>query len=234
MNRRSPFARLATLAALAAGLAACNSSTELSLDPVTSGSVGGYAFHVTGGTIFQAEPNGPIYGDASGGRLVFDLGPSGLGMTNASRLQLRTQFALSSTGSVLMSAYGDAGNEFTTGLRVNVARVATDMAYEMLSDATSLVVGTFDPPPFVPSAETWVVAEFYANDVPGFGSGQSGITLWKLDDLAPAVGSDVIGCSAPRAIDATNTHPGTAVGYQLTGGWITDVKVVNNIVGPCP
>jgi hypothetical protein len=76
------------------------------------------------------------------------------------------------------------------------------------------------------------VTEFYADDVPGYGGGQSGITVWPLDDLSPAPGEDVLGCTAGPAIDAS-VHDGEGVGLAFANGWIVGVNVVDQIVGPC-
>jgi hypothetical protein len=218
----------------AAALAACtDSSTELELLPIASGTIQGIAFTVTDGTVYQARPDGPIYAPpGSGGQILLTGTPASLGMSDPDRLQLRTQFALADSGSVQIAAFGDAGNEISTGLSVVIRRMAADIAYELRFEGALFADSVFFPPPPILSAEQWVVTEFYADDVPGYGAGQSGIALWPLDDLSPMLGADVLGCTAGPAIDAS-VHDGEGVGLAFANGWIVGVDVVDQIVGPC-
>jgi len=219
---------------LAASLAACNDGpTLVELLPITGGTVGGIPFTVLSGSVFQSRPDGPIYAPMSGGQILLTGTPSSLGMSDPNRLQLRARVALAHGGDVLISAFGDGGTNLDPGLSVTVLRDAGKILYELRSDGALLADSTFVPDPPIPSAELWVVSEFYAEDVPGYGAGQSGIALWPLDDVTPALGDDVLGCTAGPAIDAGNTHPGEAVSLFFTDSWIVSLDVVDQIVGPC-
>lgn len=234
LGRRPRSAALLILAwaGWAAGVA-CNDASGPELRPVTTGTIGGIAFRVSGGTVYQATPDGPLYAEGGGGRLLLQGGPGSLGMSQPDRLHLRTRFALSASGTLRIVAFGDAGNEFGSGLEVRLERSGSAILYEMRFGRTLFVDSTFVPAPAIPSAETWIVTEFYADDVPGYGAGRSGITMWPLDDTTPTRGEDVLGCTAGPAIAHGMTFSGDAVGYELAAAWIVDVDVVDQIVGPC-
>jgi len=215
------------------GAAACDRQpVGLVLLPVVSGTIDGHAFTVTGGTMFQARPDGPLYADASGGRVVFTEDPAGLGMSDPDLLQLRTQFALSDGGSLQVAAFGTAGAEFTSGLWVLLARDGAAINYDFVLGGTSFADSAFFPPPPIPSAELWVVTEFYADSVPGYPAGESGIAMWELEDLTPTFNEDVLRCDPGPATDPTPA-PGDRVGYALQSAWVLAVEVVDQVVGPC-
>jgi len=219
------------LGAVAAASCA-DSPSELALRAITSGTVGGVSFTVTGGTIYQAAPGDPIYADSTGGRLVLDENPSGLGMGDPDRLRLQSQFALADGGSIQIAGFGEPGDELGSGLRVLIERNEGSIDYGFWLGGTLFADGSFTPEPSVPSAEQWVVSEFYAQDVPGYGPGQSGITIWGLNELATAPGTDVLGCDPGPAIQPV-TLDGDAIGYALEAGWIVAIEVIDEIVGPC-
>lgn len=235
MRSTSSHPRALLVCVLAGGsLLACDDSpSELELRPITSGSVSGLSFTVTGGTVFQATVDGPIYADSRSGRIVFDEDPGGLGMSDPDQLQLRTQFALAEGGSIRIAAFGEAGDELGSDLRVVITRGDESIDYGLWLGGALFADSAFTPPPAVLSAEHWIVTEFYAQDVPGYGAGQSGITMWELNDVAPALGTDVLGCDPigpaiqPVALD------GDRVGLEIRSGWIVAFDVVDEIVGPC-
>ncbi len=228
-----PGSRLFLLAAVATlASAACDDRpTELTLQAVTSGRIGDVAFTVTGGTVFQAVPGGPIFADESGGEVVLDADPAALGMTNPSHVQLRTRFALSDSGSIQIAGYGDAGSELSSGHWVVVQRLEGDFQYQFRLRGSLFAEGSFSPPPNIPSAEQWVVTEFYAQDAPGY-NGRSGITMWPINNLTPVFAQDVLGCSPGPALE-TGSLSGDAVAYALRDAWLLVVQPVTQIVGPC-
>jgi hypothetical protein len=216
-----------------AALGACDRNpNELTLRPVTAGHIGGHAFTVTGGTVYQAVPDGPVYADASGGQLVFDDTPAGLGMTDPDLIHLRTRFAISEGGSLQISAFGDVASEFATGVWVLLSRVESEISYDFRLSGASFADSAFTPPPPEPGAEHWVATEFYADSVPGYGTGLSGITMWELNDLTAAPNQDVLRCDPGPATDPTPLA-GERVGYALQRSWLLAVEVVDQIVGPC-
>jgi hypothetical protein len=231
----SPFSPLRRPLAwlLAAALLACNDSpNELELEPISFGTIGGTSFVVTSGTVYQATTDGPIYADSTGGRITFDQDPAGLGMSDPDRLHLRTELALPNGGSLEIGAFAVSGTLFADALRVVLRRDAGQIEYEFHLGGSLFADSLFVPAPTIPSAVQWVVTEFYAQDVPGYGAGQSGITMWGLDDLTPTAGGDVLGCTAGPAIQGS-TLSGDRVGYELRSAWIVSVDVVDEIVGPC-
>jgi hypothetical protein len=228
-----PSARATALLASIVSAACSDASSGPKLEPVTAGTISGIAFRVTGGAIYQATPGGPLYADAGGGRILIDGTPASLGMSDPDQLHLRTQFALSASGALRIVAFGDAGNEFGSGLEVRLRRARSEILYEMRLGGSLFIDSIFVPAPAIPSAETWVVTEFYADEVPGYGGGKSGITMWPLDDTTPTRGEDVLGCTAGPAIAVGRTFAGKTIGYELVAGWIVEVDVVDQIVGPC-
>jgi hypothetical protein len=238
MSARAPRSRrrlaLLGLAAVLA-LGACTSSTDVSPSPVTSGTINGVAFHVTGGTIYQPEPDGPIYGDSAGGAIVLDQTPAGLGMTDPARLQLRTLFTAADSGSLRIAAFGNAGDELESGLSVFLEPTASGIDYRFYLDGTANApnADTTLASLASPGSERWVVTEFYAQDVPGYGAG-SGITVWPVtgQETAPVSGDDVLGCAAGPAMKATTLN-GSQVAYEVASSWIVAVEAIDSIVGPC-
>jgi hypothetical protein len=218
-RRRVPLS-LALLASFAA--TACDDPADLTLAPIGSGTISGIPFTVTAGTVLQAEPDGPLYADDSGGTLVLDETPAQLGMTDGDLLQLRTRFALSNGGSIQLAAFGNQASLFSTGLSVVLRRVDVDIDYELRLAGTPFADGAFSPPPTV----------FYADSVPGYGADQWGLATWQLDDLTPGAGEDVLGCDPGPALGAA-APTGDRVGYSFAGGWLLAVEVVDQIVGPC-
>jgi hypothetical protein len=228
---RSPRRLLGGLLA-AAALACDDEPSGPTLQPVTSGTIGGLAFTVTGGTIYQVGADGPLYADDTGGQLLFDGGAAALGTSDADLLHVRSQFAIADGGSLQISAFGDAGSPFNTGIGIALIRGGTGIFYEFRFGGAVAADSTFVPEPQFPGAEQWVVTELYADSVPGYGAGQSGAAMWPLDDLTPAAGADVLGCVAGPATDPTPLA-GDPVGYALDGAWLLAVDVVDQIVGPC-
>ena len=87
------------------------------------------------------------------------------------------------------------------------------------------------PAPDDPNVEHTVVTEFYAQEVPAYGTG-SGLTMWRLDDLTPAAGEDVLGCSRGPAMSA-RTLSGDRMAFALADAFILGVEIVDTTVGPC-
>ena len=233
MRRSLRFARLLLVAPLLAALGACDDEPGgPTLQAVTSGTISGIPFTVTGGTIYQAGADGPLYADDTGGQLLFDQGAAGLGTSDPDLLHLRTQFALSEGGSLHLSAFGDAGSALNTGAAVGLIRGAPGVFYELRFRGALFADGTFSVSADFAGAEHWVAAELYADSVPGHGADQAGASVWPLDDLDPAPNEDVLGCDEGPAIDA-DPLTGEAVGYALDGAWLLAVEVVDEIVGPC-
>jgi len=233
MHSALPPLRACLLAALATLVAACDSSPNaLTLQPVTVGHVSGVYFTVTSGTIYQAEPDGPLYANESGGELVLDDDPAGLGMSDPDLLRLRTQFALTDGGTLQISAFGVTGEEIPTGVGVLLSRVGSGIGYDARLGGVSFADGLFSAPPGGANAEQWVVTESYADSVPGYGAGQSGVAFWRLGDLTAAAGTDVLGCDPGPAIDPT-PRSGDRVSFALRGAWLLAVEVEDQIAGPC-
>jgi len=228
-----PCRALLAAALAAAALCACDDTpNQLTLNPVTVGHVTGIRFTVTGGTIYQAEPDGPLYADASGGQLVLDDDPATLGMSDPDLLRLGTLFALSDGGSIQIGAFGEPGSEVSTGVWVLLSRTGSQISYDFRLSGALFANSAFAPPPAVPSGEQWVFTEFYADSVPAHGPGQSGITMWPLNDVTGAPGADVLKCDPGPAIDATPLS-GDRVSYSLQRAWLLVVEVEDVIAGPC-
>lgn len=228
--------RRALLAALLVPtlLATCDDEpNSLELTPVTSGTISGIPFTVSGGTVYQVGSDGPLYADATGGQIVFDEGPAGLGMSDPDLLHVRTHFALSADGSLQLGAFGDAGSEFDTGVTVALNRVTgAGIVYELRFGGALVADTTLDPQPQFINAEHWVVTELYADSVPGAPAGEAGAALWPINDLTPQASEDVLGCGVDPSTDP-NPLTGEAVGYALDDAWLLEVEVVDQIVGPC-
>ena len=234
-NRTRPRPRgLLTALVLSAALAACEDEpTELDLLPVTSGTISGIPFTVTDGTVYQAGADGPLRADATGGRIVFDEGPLGLGMSDPDLLHVRTFFAISNGGSLRISAFGDAGAELDTGVSILLGRLPDlGFVYELRFGGALVADSTLDPQPQFAGAEHWVVTELYADSVPGAVAGQAGAALWPINDLTPAPSEDVLGCGSEPATDSSPLA-GDAVGYVLDNAWLLGVEVLDQVVGPC-
>jgi hypothetical protein len=233
-SRARPLRRVAAALLVCSALAACDDDpAELMLRPVTSGRIGAVSFTVTGGTVYQATPGGPLYADETGGQIVLDENVAGLGMSDPDLLHLRTQLALSDGGSLQIAAFGDPGSELSSGVWALLTRDGAAIDYELRLSGALFADSSFTPAPSVPSAEHWVVTEFYADSVPGYAPGQSGVTMWELNDLTPNVAEDVLACDPGPATDPT-TLTGDGVAYALDAAWLLAVEVVDQIVGPCP
>jgi hypothetical protein len=231
--RARSLRRVVAALLVSAALTACEDDpAELTLQPVTSGAIGGVSFTVSGGTVYQASPAGPLYADEAGGQIVLDKDAAGLGMSDAGLLHLRTQLALSEGGSLQIAAFGEAGSELGSGVWVLLTRDGAAIDYEFRLSGALFADSTFTPAPPIPSAEHWIVTEFYADSVPGHGADQSGITMWELNDLTPAFGEDVLRCDPGPATDPT-VLTGDRVAYALESSWLLAVEVVDQIVGPC-
>ncbi len=153
-------------------------------------------------------------------------------MSDPDLLHLRTYVALSNGGSLQIAAFGDTGSEFDSGAGVLLSRDGGAIDYEFQLGGAMFADSSFAPPPPVPSAEHWVVTEFYADSVPGRAPGESGVTMWQLNDVAPEIGGDVLGCDPGPATDPTPLA-GDRVGYALESAWLLAVEVFDEIVGPC-
>lgn len=229
-----PDARLLGTLVAVALLAACDDEPSgPSLAPVSSGTISGIPFTVTGGTVYQVGADGPLYADSTGGQIVLDETPAELGMGDPDLLHLRTYFAVSQGGSLRIGAFGDAGSPLNTGVTVGLGRVASvGWVYELRFAGAPVADSTFEPQPTFPSGEQWIVTELYADSVPGFAAGQAGAALWPLNDVTPAAAEDVLGCGSEPSTDP-NPLTGDAVGYGLDGAWLLEVEVLDQIVGPC-
>lgn len=198
---------------------------------VTSGTLGGVAFTVTEGAVVQPQADGPLYADATGAVLVLDEHVGALGMSDPRRLHLRTQFALQQLGSIMIGAFGTSGDPFGPGTDVRLERDGLAIDYRFRVANAVFVDSTFVPRPAAANAEQWIVTEFYAEDVPGYGPG-SGIAMWPLNDLDPTTGEDVLGC-APGPAMHSGTMSGDRVAYRIAAGFLVDIEVVDTIIGPC-
>jgi hypothetical protein len=198
---------------------------------VLAGSIGGVSFTVVSGSVLQPVPNGPIYADAAGADVVLDSDPGALGMSNPRRLHLRTQFALQHGGTLTIGAFGTSSDPLGPGTAVIIGRDQGEIEYTLYVDSLAFADSSFVPAGVAANAEHSIVTEFYAENVPGYGAG-SGVTMWPLDDLAPAFGADVLGCTDGPAMSAA-LLTGDRVAYSLTSAFLIEVEVVDTIVGPC-
>lgn len=212
-------------------LAGCDNPEDPGLTPVTSGTIWGIGFTVAAGQLFQSIEDGPVYAGVGGATLVLDHDPATLGMTDPNRLQLRSQIALENGGEVQIAAFGTT--EAPTGaLRVDVGRTDGAITYQAYLSGLLFAEGEFSPPPAVPSAEKWVVTEFYAQGVPAYPGFGSGLTFWNLDDLDPAFAQDVLACDPGPAMQL-DAVAGDRIAYVLRSAWLVDLEVVDQFVGPC-
>ena len=204
---------------------------EPTAPPVLSGEIGGVAFTVVSGSVLQPVANGPIFADSAGAEIVLDGSPGTLGMSDPRRLHLRTQFALRHGGTVAIGAFGTASDPFGPGANVLIERNQAEIEYTFYLDSTVFADSFFAAPPAGANAEHVIVTEFYAEVVPGYGAG-SGVAMWPLNDVDPAVGADVLGCADGPAMSAA-LLTGDRVAYSLREGFIIGIEVVDTIVGPC-
>ncbi len=223
---RRPFVPLAC--ALLLAIAGCEEPTA---PPVLSGSIGGVPFTVVSGSVLQPIQDGPIFADAAGAEVVLDSHPGALGMSDPRRLHLRTQFALQHAGTITLGAFGTTSDPFGPGTAVVIGRNQAQFEYAFYVDSLVFADSAFVPAPTAPNVEQWIVTEFYAEDVPGYGAG-SGVAMWPLDDLAPTLGEDVLGCADGPAM-STAVLSGDRVAYSLRAAFIVAVEVLDTIVGPC-
>ncbi|MSR21202.1 MAG: hypothetical protein EXR91_09525 [Gemmatimonadetes bacterium] len=112
-----------------------------------------------------------------------------------------------------------------------IGRNQGESDYAFYVDSLVFADSSFVPQPAAANVEQWIVTEFYAENVPGYGAG-SGVATWPLNDLAPAFGADVLGCTDGPAMSAA-LLTGDRVAYRLTSAFLTRVEVVDTIVGPC-
>jgi hypothetical protein len=188
-------------------------------------------FTVASGQVTQAAPDGPIRADGAGAVILLDDTPAALGMSNPERLHLLTLFALQHGGTITIGAFGTASEPFGPGNAVVIGRNGSTMDYAFYVDSAVVADSSFSPPPDVAAEQQWVVTEFYADSVPGHGAG-SGLTMWQLNELSPALGDDVLGCADGPAMSAV-PMTGDRVAYRLTAGFLIGVAVIDTIVGPC-
>jgi hypothetical protein len=211
-----------------AALSAC--SEDPTNVPVTAGTIGGIAFSVTTGAVLQPNADGPLFADGAGAVIVLEPSVGALGMSVPTRLHLRTQFALRDSGSITIGAFGTRSDPFGPGTDVRIERNGLALDYTFRVASAVFVDSTFVPLP-ASNLEQWVVTEFYAQDVPGYGAG-SGVAMWPLNDLDPTLGEDVLGCTPGPAMH-TATLGGDRVAYRITSGFLIGLEVVDTIVGPC-
>jgi hypothetical protein len=217
------------LVATLAGMAACREDPVSTV--VNSGTIGGVAFTVVEGVLHQPNEDGPVLGDVGGALLVLDESPAALGMSDGRRLHLRTTFALRHGGTMTMAAFGPGSDPFGPGTGMVIGRNNAQFDYVLYVGTVLFLDSLFVPGD--PSVEHTVVTEFYAEDVPGYGSG-NGLTLWPLDDLTPALGEDVVGCARGPAMSSVATLPGDRIAFRLAEAFILSIEVVDTIVGPEP
>jgi hypothetical protein len=201
---------------------------------VASGTISGIPFTVVSGVVKQATDDGPIVGEVSGSSgalIVLEGDPVALGMTDPERLHLRTTFALRHGGTITMSGFGTSGDPLGSGNAVVIGRNNLQFEYAFYVDDAFVADSAFVPAPDDPNVEHTVVTEFYAQEVPGYGTG-SGLTMWHLDDLTPSAGEDVLGCSRGPAKSA-RTLSGDRMAFALADAFILGVEIVDTTVGPC-
>jgi hypothetical protein len=196
---------------------------------VSSGTINGVPFTVREGTLHQAAEGGPVLGDIGGALVVLDQDAAALGMTDGTRLHLRTTFALRHGGTIVIAAFGPASDPLGSGTGIVVGRDAS--AFEYVVYVEEGIVADSSVTLSDATVEHTIVTEFYAQDVPGYGAG-SGLAIWPIDDLTPSLGEDVIGCVDGPAM-STNPLTGDRVAFGLEQAFILSVEVVDTIVGPC-
>jgi len=199
---------------------------------VTSGTIGGVAFTVISGRVEQPVADGGIAVDAGGAVILLGATPSGLGMSNANHLHLISRFALSHGGSLTAAAFGTAANPIGAGASLTLGRDALEFLYEVRLGGAQLARDFFNTRPLTAGAEHRIVAEFYADDVPAYGTGKSGVTFWPIDDAAPAFGTDVLGCTPGPALGAA-ALTGDRIAYELRSAFLTAIEVTDVVIGPC-
>ena len=219
----------ALLLIAAFALTACNEDPPTG--PVSSGTITGVAFTVRSGSVFQPEADGPIRGE-SGAVVVLDLDPAGLGMSDPDKVHLVTGFALPNGASLTISGFGTSADPLGSGASVTITRSGFDFDYQFRLEGAPFAGALFDPQPPSASDVHWISTEFYADSVPGYDSGTSGAAAWNIDDLDPAFGDDVLGCSAGPALQV-GVLGGNRIAYELSSAFIVSVEVVDTIIGPC-
>lgn len=227
-RRRWTLASIAVLSPTVL-FAACNDDPTSTR--VTTGTLGGVPFTVVSGEVFQAFPDGPVRADVAGGEIVLDQTPAALGMSDPNRLHLLTLVALQHGGTLTIGAFGTNGDPFGPGTAVVVGRNGNAIDYAFYVDSAVFADSTFVPAPSSASEEHWIATEFYADSVPGYGAG-SGVTMWGLNDVDPALGADVLGCTKGPALSPTPLT-GDRVAFRLTAAFLLAVEVTDTIVGPC-
>ncbi|MGE0159158.1 MAG: hypothetical protein AB7T31_07060 [Gemmatimonadales bacterium] len=226
--------RALLVASLACGVVAQLACHDTPTDVVSSGTISGIPFTVLSGVVKQPAADGPISGEVSGSGgalIVLDADPAALGMSDPRRLHVRTTFALRHGGTITMAGFGTSADPLGGGTAVVIGRNEDEFEYAFYVADTVFADSAFVPRPAQPNVEHTVVAEFYAEDVPGYGAG-SGITMWRLDDLTPSLGEDVLGCASGPAM-GTGTLAGDRMAFALADAFILAVEVVDTIVGPC-
>jgi hypothetical protein len=198
---------------------------------VSTGTLAGIPFTVASGQVTQASPDGPIVADGAGAVIVLDESPAELGMSNPNRLHLLTLFALQHGGTLTIGAFGTDTEPFGPGTAVVVGRNGNAIDYAFYVYSAVVADSSFFPGPPIAAEEQWVVTEFYADSVPGYGAG-SGLTMWQLNELDPVLGNDVLGCTDGPAMSAV-PMTGDRVAYRLTAGFLLGITVTDTIVGPC-
>jgi hypothetical protein len=229
---RHPRTRCRARAALLAGLLVLGACEEDPTDEVTSGTINGVAFSVVSGTVLQPVADGPIYAPAPGALVTLDEDPAGLGMSNPDHLHLRTRFAISNGGSLSIAGFGTTADPIGTGATLTLTRDLLEFDYVVRLNGAMVADDRFAPRPAEAGVEHWIVTEFYADDVPGYGSGNSGATFWPIDDESPAFATDVLGCAPGPALEAA-TLAGSRIAYELSEAFVTAISVVDTIIGPC-
>jgi hypothetical protein len=200
---------------------------------VNTGTIDGVPFTVFDGVAHQAVEDGAVLGESNGAIIVLNQNPAALGMSDGARLHLRTTFALRHGGRIAIAAFGPASDPFGPGTGVVIGRNDSEFGYAVHVVTDPVLDSLFVPAPADPNAEHTVAIEFYAQDVPGYGTGNA-ITMWPLDDLTPALGEDVIGCSRGPAMSSVSTLPGDRIAFALSEAFLLSVEVVDTIVGPTP
>jgi hypothetical protein len=197
---------------------------------VTSGTIGGIAFTVTSGTIYQDEADGPVYADTAGGTIALDATTTALGMTNPYHLRLDTEFQIASGGVIDVRAYGSPGSDFSDSLGFSFERAGSSFSYRYDLTVETDVTGTLSPDPVNPDSTLTFVSEFYGVDAIGYGAGSSGITAWPIGVTTPTFCGDL---SPSPSVYQTANLTTLRAGYYLKAARLVSVTPVDDITGPC-